>query len=291
MCGIIHAKILAGNDPVNKIIKILYENQKARGQDGFGFVGLNTKRIDTYRALKEAGIMGHLNKNPYSEILFHHRNPTSTKNSIKSTHPFKLSISGKTYYFAHNGIIQNSEDLWVEHKKQGIAYKSEEGELFNDSEALAWDFCLWLNKEQEKMKAQGQVAFICLETDSQNRAVKLYFYRNKEAPLKVYRDKTLLVISSEGSYPLLKENRLYFWDYEKRQIFKGEALKIASQNLYEHYNYDFYEEGFDYADVWRQELESLRQERDYLISLGHYEDADYIQEQIADLEYQLKSRI
>ncbi len=287
---LIHAKNLTGSEAVNNIIKILYENQKGRGQEGFGFVGLNASSVDTYRALKESGIIGYLNENPYSEILFHHRNPTSTQNCLKSTHPFKVRVSGKTYYFAHNGIIQNCEELWAEHKKQGIAYESAEQGFFNDSEALAWDFCLWLNKGQEAMKAKGPVAFVCLETNGQNRAVKLYFYRNSEAPLRVYRDKALLVISSEGGYPLLKENRLYFWDYEKRQILKGGALNIACQNLYD---YDFYmgEDDFEYEDVWHQELESLRREWDYLIGLGRYEDADYIQEQIADLEYQLKGRI
>ena len=87
MCGIIYAKNLAGKEPVNNLIKVLYQNQKDRGRDGFGFVGLDTAKITTYRATKEKGIMGFLNKNPYSEILFHHRNPTSTENTLKSTHP------------------------------------------------------------------------------------------------------------------------------------------------------------------------------------------------------------
>jgi len=286
MCGIIYAKNLTGNEPVNNIIKILYQNQKSRGQQGFGFVGMNAESIDTYRAITEKEILGHLNAKGYDEMLFHHRYPTSTKNTIKSTHPFIIRLNRKKYYFVHNGIIQNDTELQERHSKRKIAYKSQDEGLFNDSEALAWDFCLWLNGKQSEMQARGTVAFICLETDDKNKAIKLYFYRNVDAPLRVYRDESLLVISSEGNYPSLKENCLCCWDYESGQVLKVAELNIASLPLYEVYAED---EDIDY-EVMCAELHQLKGERDYLISVGNYDDADYIQEQIADLTYQLKGR-
>ena len=96
MCGIIYAKNLTGNEPVNNIIKVLYQNQKDRGQLGFGFVGMSSKSIDTYRAVNEKEIMRYLNEKGYREILFHHRNPTSTRNTIKSTHPFIIHLNRKS---------------------------------------------------------------------------------------------------------------------------------------------------------------------------------------------------
>ena len=293
MCGIIYAKNLVGSEPVNNLIKILYQNQKDRGVEGFGFVGMNAEKIDTYRATNEAGIVGFLNDKLYSEIMFHHRNPTSTENTLKSTHPFVVKLDSKSYYFVHNGIVQNADELQKEHRKRDIAYKSQAGELFNDSEALAWDFCLWLNNKQAQMRAKGAVAFICLETDKGNRAVKLYFYHNEAVPLKVYRDKTLLVISSEGGYPSLKENCLYCWDYGGRQILKKRCLRIVCQSDWEYYPGEYYpyDEYPGYEVDLRDELRALEQERDCLISAGRYDDADYIQEQITDLAYQLKGRI
>lgn len=92
MCGLIYAKNLKHNHPVNNLVKILYENQKDRGQQGFGFVGLNKKQIDTYRATDEKGIITYLNSYYYDEIIFHHRLPTSTQNTLKSTHPFLSSF-------------------------------------------------------------------------------------------------------------------------------------------------------------------------------------------------------
>lgn len=287
MCGIIYAKNLTGNEPVNNLIKVLYQNQKSRGQQGFGFVGMSAKSINTYRSINEKWIMRYLNENQYDEILFHHRNPTSTPNTLKSTHPFVIQLNGKSYYFVHNGIIQNDDELQKDHYERNIAYESHDEFFFNDSEALAWDFCLWLNGEQDKMKARGAVAFICLETDEKNRASKLYFYRNTEVPLRIYRDKTLFIISSEGNYPLIKENSLYCWDYPSGQVLKMGGLKIDCPNVYD----VSMDDGTpDYEIMLCDELRALEQERDYLISVGNYEEAGYIDDDIMDLADQLKGR-
>jgi len=284
MCGIIYAKNLASNAPVNNLIKILYQNQRDRGTQGFGFVGIDSKSIGTYRAVSERGAIQYLNASQYSEILFHHRNPTSTRNTLKSTHPFIIYLNNRCYYFVHNGMVQNDAELLAEHRKRNITYESAEHGVFNDSEALAWDFCLWLNGEQKQMRASGSVAFVCLETDEKNRAVRLYFYRNADAPLRVYMDKTLLVLSSEGGYPLVKESGLYCWDYQSSEVLKTGDLKIACV-------YDAcIDDGIDYEAILRGELRELEQERDHLISVGRYEEADCIQEQIMDLTYQLKGR-
>jgi len=284
MCGIIYAKNLTGKEPVNNIIKILYQNQKERGQLGFGFVGMSSKSIDTYRAVNEKEIMRYLNEKGYSEILFHHRNPTSTRNTLKSTHPFIIHLNRKSYYLVHNGIILNDAELQKGHYRRNIAYESCEKGFFNDSEALAWDFCLWLNKEQTQMRARGAVAFVCLETDEKDHRAKLYFCRNAEAPLRVYVDKTLFVLSSEGNYPLVKENCLYCWDYQSGQVLKAGELKIPC--VYD----DYADYGLDYEVMLRDELRALEQERDYLLSMGNYDEAECIDDEIMDLSYQLKGR-
>jgi glutamine phosphoribosylpyrophosphate amidotransferase len=119
MCGIIYAKNLIDNHPVSNLVKILYQNQKERGQQGFGFVGLNKEQISTYRATDEKGIIKYLNDYQHDEIIFHHRLPTSTSNTIKSTHPFIIDVENKRYYFMHNGIIQNADKLKEKHSKKG----------------------------------------------------------------------------------------------------------------------------------------------------------------------------
>jgi hypothetical protein len=314
MCGIISVKNLKDNHPVNNLVKILYENQKERGQQGFGFVGLNKERIDIYRATLEEGIMKFLNEEQYDEIIFHHRLPTSTQNTLKSTHPFIIEMESKRYYFMHNGIIQNADTLKENHERNGIVYKSlalelpqsgrsegKEGVGFNDSEALAWDFCLWLNNKQEKIKAQGSVAFVCLETNKEtNWAQKLYFYRNNEASLKIYKDNTLLLLASEGKYPPIKKNWLYFWDYQKRHIRRYKFLEIKNLNLfsfnryYGYYDYPYFDDEIDEENIKLALLEikdniaALEQERDELLSAGRHIEAEAVDEKIDDLKDQLK---
>ena len=295
MCGIIYAKNLKDNHPVNNLVKILYENQKDRGQQGFGFVGMNKEHIDTYRATEQKGILKFLNNHYYDEIIFHHRLPTSTQNTLKSTHPFVIEVEDKKYYFVHNGIIQNAEKLKEKHAKRGIAYSSEKGDTFNDSEALAWEFCLWLNNKQKKIEAKGSVAFICLETNREtNRAQKLYFYCNGEVPLKIYQDKNLFLLASEGNYTELRQNWLYFWDYHKRQISRYKPLEIQSQQVFSFNQYDYSYLGnetgkteFDLSEM-KENIRFWEQERDYLLSIGQHNDAEQLDWEIESLKDQCK---
>ena len=287
MCGIISAKNLKDSHPVNELVKIYYQNQKGRGQQGFGFIGLSKERIDTYRATNERGIMKYLNQYQYDEIIFHHRMPTSTQNTLKGTHPFITEMAGKRYYFMHNGHIQNAEELKQRHSKRGIAYSSIGKDGFNDSEALAWDFCLWLNNQQAKVEAEGSVAFACLEVSKEtSRAERLYFYRNSGAQLRIYRDKTLFLLASEGSYPLIRENRLYFWDYQEGQIKRSKALNVqmSSHLSSDRYGCSYFVEKPEIGDV----IAALEQERDYLLSVGKYSEAEVTEEEIEDLRDRLR---
>lgn len=287
MCGIIYAKNLVDDGPVNNLVKALYQNQKDRGQQGFGFAGLNANRIDTYRAISEKGILNYLNEHQYSEIMFHHRFPTSTQNTLKSTHPFITKIGDKRYYFVHNGIIQNADDLKEKHAKQGITYLSEQGADFNDSEALAWDFCLWLSNKQRKMAALGSVALVCLEVEKRtNRAKKLYFYRNNKVPLKIYKDKTLFLLTSAGNYTSIKRNWLYFWDYQTRQIRRYKLLKVECPATVSFYMYNRYP--IDSEVEAEAIIQSLEQDLNRALTVGDYVRAEEIEDEIADLKVRLE---
>ena len=289
MCGIVYVKNLVGKEPVNSLIRTLYENQKERGQQGFGFIGLKAKQMGVYRAVNERGILNYLRERQYDEIILHHRLPTSTQNTLKSTHPFVMEMNGRRYYFMHNGIIQNARELKEKHSKMGIRYSSEEGTDFNDSEALAWEFCLWLNHQKQEVEASGTAAFLCLEVDKgSNRARKLYFYRNDGAPLRGYRDSRMLLLASTGNYAMLKANWLCFWDYERKEIRRHSPLVIQRPSLFSFDDCDYCYPDDELAA--EEELAALEQERDYLVSVGEYDKAQAIDEDIEDLRAWLKER-
>lgn len=220
MCGIIYAKNLLDSSPVNQVVKSLYINQKDRGSDGFGFVGLSSEEYGLYKALKEKELVKYINKHLFDEILFHHRFPTSTANALNAAHPFEIDYNKKTYYFIHNGIINNPEALKAEHDELGLKYSSFVGNTFNDSEALAYAFVLSLNGVKTKTTPTGSAALVCLQVDQKTkRAERLYFYTNGESPLKMYRDKSIFIISSETGNDITP-NKLYFFQYSNRRVYE-----------------------------------------------------------------------
>lgn len=231
MCGIIHIKNLRDGAPVNATAKLVYLNQKSRGTNGYGLVGMNKNAIDTYRALRENDFLSYLTAHRYDELLLHHRLPTSTKNTYRSTHPFVIELANSRYYFVHNGIIENARELQRQHYEQGFRYQSldiKDG-TFNDSESLAWEFALYLSQQQKSVSAVGSVACMCLETDrASNRAQRLYFYRNSGSPLRMLCDSDLLVVSSEGGWgAMISEDKLWFYDYHSRTTKLHSCLTIA----------------------------------------------------------------
>lgn len=290
MCGIIYSKNLQDEKAINALVKIIYQNQKSRGSKGFGFIGMNARRLDTYRSIDEKGILRYLNRYPYDEILLHHRLPTSTPNTLQTTHPFVLSHEGSRYYFIHNGVIVNSIELKNHHYKQGIRYTSMDNMgKFNDSEALAWEFVLSLQQNDEQLAARGSAAFICLETDSlTSLARKLYFFSDGNSPLKIYHDMQLLVISSEGRWGVdVEENQLFYFDYSSKKLKKGRALHLAAstasrQNSWSYWGSHNFYNAWDIQQIERQ-IMALEQEQEYLHSIGEHAKANSLDEEIDNL--------
>jgi len=233
MCGIIYYKSFTGR-AVNRQVLKHYIRQKGRGHEGYGFIGISQKRLRICRATQERGIRHYLKKYLFSEILFHHRLPTSTSNTIQTTHPILVSqpVYRHKYYLVHNGIIHNDAELKAKHEEMGIDYitpqwseyrsfwgSAEERYEFNDSEAFAHELALFLDGKQKMIEAQGDVAFICLETDRSNNALKLHFARNNGSPLEIIRTHECMVIASENvSNQDILPHRLHTYDYITQEI-------------------------------------------------------------------------
>ncbi|MBD3181497.1 hypothetical protein GF312_04340 [Candidatus Poribacteria bacterium] len=252
MCGIIYYKNFTGR-PVNRLALKHYFRQKHRGHEGFGFMGISGKRLMTCRATHESGIKQYLKRHSFSEILFHHRYPTSTSNTIKTTHPIAVSqpLYNHKYYVIHNGMIYNAHELKAKHEKMKINYRTSQyrrcrnywGEIeedyeFNDSEALAHEIALFLDGRQENIEAKGDMAFICLETDRNNNALKLHFARNNGSPLEMKNNSHLLVIASESlSNQDIPAHTLHTYDYRTGEISHSriefpEYSLVGSSSLY-----------------------------------------------------------
>ena len=212
MCGLAYAHNLDGQS-VNNCILDTFDNQRNRGTEGFGLFDGQEKHM--VHATKEDNILKWLVKYDSNLIMFHHRNPTSTINVKRASHPFSTKdyFGDTQYILIHNGHISNSKELYPEHKKLGIKYKSllNDG-TFNDSESLLWDISLYLEGKQSSLNAYGGIAFICVKLVDK-KLVKMYFGRNSN-PLNLKRTKNNILLSSEGEGELIDRDTLYTYNYE-----------------------------------------------------------------------------
>lgn len=277
MCGIVYCAGLDGQ-PVNKLVAQQFNKQRSRGTEGFGFLDNTSGHI--IRATKERKILSKLRNRKSSDILFHHRYPTSTDNVKNACHPFSTrDFFDKKYVLVHNGWLTNAWELKTEHEKLGIQYASVQPDgRFNDSEALLWDVSLYLEGKQDTLKAEGAIAFICIErSDTSNM---LYFGRNS-SPLNMSLDNRTLMLSSEGEGTPIERDTLYTYDYASGSVYE-KPLEIKEYSYVSTYPYSSSDYTDNYSDnstytsgVWYGDsfVKSDR-EVDYLYFDEYMSDAD-----------------
>lgn len=224
MCGIVFARDKHGAR-VNNLVKTLYHNQAVRGKEGFGFLARTTKdHVLNRKAISEKEIMKMLAHVSAKDLLFHHRSATTADIKVEACHPFEITLDGKIFTLVHNGTVLNAKDLFKEHILEGIKYTSGDGtdkNLFNDSEALAFDVALFLTKKQKEIRARGFIAFICIRRDQKTGVFeKIYFYRNPTRPLQILNIDDVFVLASDGG-PAFKDvnpNKIFQYNYKTKKI-------------------------------------------------------------------------
>lgn len=253
MCGIVFVKNKRGENVAKDVIR-RYENQKKRGSQGFGYVAVKNGEVVSYqRARYFSEIKSLLEKEDADEILFHHRNPTSTENLVGTAHPFFISHDSLkyNYYVVHNGVITNSYRLKNEHNNLGIPYLTEHCDIsgvkfplqpsfteltyknskHNDSESLAIELALFMEGKKESIDADGASALIAYQVNKTTCKIEaLIWGRNSGRPLvmetlsKKQRKKAnkgkikdILCLKSEGHGETVPVNALYVHDYEFNQ--------------------------------------------------------------------------
>ena len=283
MCGLIYAK-RHDHKPVAGIIAKRYKRQAHRGSQGFGYLTLQG-RTKAKRALHEHEVLEKLEKEKGSEILFHHRYPTSTENVRDATHPILVANPALTYtyYLAHNGIIVNDDVLKKAHEAEGFTYRTviehiirsrtDESRYtqFNDSEALALDFALTIEGKQEALHAEGSIAFIAVQLERKTKKPRMLYYgRNAGSPLTIERHKNVTVILSEGG-STLEPDTLYWYHYETQEhgskpftIGKYTVSNFEFQWNNDYRYYDDEELGALTAEDIASELMELYAEKDEL---------------------------
>lgn len=244
MCGLV-GLWSKRNKPVGQQVFELYSRQKKRGTDGFGFLEIDKdwKLVGVHRSTYEDGIKKLLMKSKASTILFHHRFPTSTPNTLGTTHPMFVSHDEleHDYYFAHNGGISNKIFLHNQHKELGYKYQTEYREKkiavhsdgteevlsmdepqFNDSEAFAIEMARYMDDITDKVNTYGPVAFwgVRLKKGT-NEVLSLYYGHNHGRELSRVGHKKYEGIMSEGKHEV-GEMKVYSYDKGDKQLYEQE---------------------------------------------------------------------
>lgn len=239
MCGIIWQKNLNNKSVKNAILK-QFEKQRTRGVQGFGFILLDSgQAIQTwYQSQYEHEMRQQIKHATVPEILFHHRFPTSTPNLCEATHPILVDNASlqHRYYVVHNGIIGNAKTLHDKYVKDGFVFTTEivtqykakrNGKIynlsgedkFNDSESLAIDLSLSIEKESTKLESTGSIAFIAIQVDKiTNKALKLFFGRNFQNPLWINKSNNHVTLASEGDGEMVEAHKLHCYEYATGEI-------------------------------------------------------------------------
>jgi len=223
VCGILFYKNLLG-EPAKDNIIAGYKLQQDKGRSGFGFVEVIKDKVRLGRYVYESDAMNKLNISKSTEILFHHRIPTSTINSAISNHPIFTDSSAYkyNYHFVHNGGISNDKELKQKHEDLGIGYSSVHNDgTFNDSEALMHELIAVIEKinEPKEFDARGTIAFVMIQTEKapSNKVVALYYGRNNGSPLMVTKTKDEIIIRSRNAKADVEPNKLFKYNYKTRK--------------------------------------------------------------------------
>ena len=246
MCGIIYERKL-NKENVNYDIKSIYFDQKERGTNGYGFVAIKDGNLKHFRSKYEHLILHDLKENKCSDILFHHRRPTSTHNVENAAHPLCSGDNFKDhkYYMVHNGSIHNSKELYRKHTDAKLTYESICGmgefdmPIFNDSESLMLELALIIEgtKSKNDFAAYGSMAFVMIQTDNNGKPLNLYFGRNDGSPLKIKSGKNKLTIASDIEGEDVAINSLNKISYETNESSK-EIMVFPRHTSYSNYDVD-----------------------------------------------------
>lgn len=278
MCGIVGA-FSKNNKPVNDWITDTFQDQLDRGTRGFGAVTFDKLTHKVFRSTEPAKILVDLALNKSSNIMFHHRMPSSSENKLSQTHPILVThpLFKHSYLIIHNGVIHNDDEMKKVHEGLGFVYntylKTKEDAnyvwgTFNDSEALAIELARFMEGEIKKIGAEGSMAFIGLQIKGK-KVVKIFFGRNS-SPLNMLLNKKGLFLSSEGEGHEIEANKLFKYNLTNYALESIPLEFLAYSPPPTNYNYNWKKDWHKGRGA-NSEIEKSHQARLIGFNQPHYE--------------------
>lgn len=216
MCGIIGCLSKSPNKKihssrVSQYIIDQFQDQFKRGREGFGLTEIYEDGwVNILRATTEPKMLMDLYRTEVKHLILHHRNPTSSVNTLDQTHPITIEHDELQFVWNvnHNGTISNKDELREAHLKLGYVYLTEYKETtyagstyglpkFNDTEAFAIELARFLEGKTDNIKARGGYAFIATCSDKKGLIKKIYIGGNGYGTLNLSDTGSMYQFASE----------------------------------------------------------------------------------------------
>ena len=244
MCGLVGVWSKK-NKPVAQQVFDLYKKQSKRGMQGYGYMAISAegKLVSVKRSKTESEIKSVLLKEKSPVILFHHRFPTSTDNTVGTTHPMSVSNDELEFdwYVSHNGKVANTNSLKIKHELLKYEYLTEfteelvathkngrkevlstKGKRHNDSESLAIELARYLEDKSGTVGTTGPIAFWAVQLKKgTDEVVSIYYGRNHGRDLTVIGSKKYAGIASEGGSEVTPM-KIYSYELGNPQLYEQE---------------------------------------------------------------------
>ena len=251
-------------EPTNKEVIDQLQDQISRGNEGFGILMIDKKNeIELKRATEITKALLDLYMTESSMIMMHHRNPTSSDNRLSQTHPIVVSneLLEHDYYVVHNGIISNTDDLKEEHEKLGFIYNTVRKsnfnrEEYNDSESLAIEIAMYIEKQTKEISTEGSAAFMVVQIDKKTKKATNIFFGRKDNPLKLSGRQGEIRLSSEGKGENIIEKTLYKFSIKSPSLTKTSLIFKKEEKTNYNYNKSFYHNNNEANMGTRKQIES-----------------------------------
>ena len=192
MCGVIGALVVNPRTIKSHIIQV-YQEQKTRGQKGFG-VGIRKPdgtllrdRTEEYNEILKSNIWDKIDVGDF--IVYHHRTPTSTFNTPECNHP--LMNEDKTLMVIHNGCTMSDMKL-----KKNHTFESEIETVVYSKNRIISQYTEWTDTEEavhyyEENKSKNRLDELLNKIGKTGRSTYLYLDKNEDYLLFVARTNTL----------------------------------------------------------------------------------------------------
>lgn len=240
MCGIIGFIGRTGGEPAQDFIMDQYQEQHARGQKGFGLIRATKDSVIVKRAVEPVKALLDISRAPESVLVFHHRMPTSTDNTMDQTHPMVISQDdlAHDYYIVHNGVVRNAQEMFKEHTEVlGYTYRTFKDthstyyHKFNDSESFAIELARVIDGKQEVVRTLGSMAYMGIQVDKKTKKpVSAFWGTNGGNTLTWDETPSGIVIASELAYGYESEKTIYY-SIAFKDLFDKKKNKMRLEDL------------------------------------------------------------